>query len=169
MAKEILEKEKKIIGNTTMYLIGTDKEGVKYYLKAPAWDCDWYWGFGYIEGFSKSRVHISHEHATNFYRFCEERLIATTFTDDEFWELCTLFDNFYTLKNLAETQAHEGREGNYSHKYKGFDYRTLIKDGLDINKDCIPQVMTKIIYRLTPDIVKPTPDDYKRLIKKRGE
>ena len=26
------------------YLLGADKEGIKYYLEEASWDCDWYWG-----------------------------------------------------------------------------------------------------------------------------
>jgi len=32
------------------YFLGNDKEGIPYYLELPRWDCDWYWGLGYING-----------------------------------------------------------------------------------------------------------------------
>ena len=51
--------------------IGT-VDGEKIYLSAPSWDCDWYWGFGYIETYTnnnnpnKSKDIKSHQHAENF-------------------------------------------------------------------------------------------------------
>lgn len=84
------------------------------------------------------------------------------------WVLCELFNNFYTLKGLAETQYHNGKEGNFTSKRNGFDYTTLIREGLNINRDCLPFVMAKIISILSPDeneTVEVLEQKYRKMIK----
>lgn len=152
------------------YLIGKDSTGTKYYLKAPSWDCGWYWGFGYIRTYTnnaqptRSRDISSHFHADNFYSF-SENLTSTVYTEDEQWALFELFKNFYTLRNLAKAQASEGKEGNFTSKRHGFDYRTLIREGVNINKDCIPQVMAKIVSILTGENAEELEGKYKAMVK----
>ena len=131
----------------TLYLLGTDEDGIKYWLKAPSWDCDWYWGFGYIE------TKDSHQHANNFMDWCKEWngkepiLKKTTFTDNEAWQLCELFKRFYMFKDMAE----------YYHI--GGAHITTIKDEVSkkdeekekhINEVEIPYITAKIL-----DILKP--------------
>lgn len=149
----MLDKCKKHKFGKDIYFLGTDEDGEKYWLEEPSWDCGWYWGFGYIETYTKRGDDIqSHQHADNFYsKWCETILKSKSFSDDEKWALCELFANFYTLQKLAEAQHHDGAEGNYTSKRNGFDYRTLIREGLDINRDCLPFVMAKIISILSPD------------------
>lgn len=127
------------------YLLGEDKDGTKYWLKEPSWDCGWYWGFGYIE------TKYSHQHATNFYQeFFNPHednnpiLETRTFTEDEGYKLSELFEEFYTLKKAAEMW---GRGG--CHITKGFIPK---KAGLvqEINETLIPMVTEKIIEILTP-------------------
>ena len=94
------------------YLLGTDNEGTKYFLESARWDCGWYWGFGYIESYSNnnapecSRDIASHEHATDFYSDWfggdNSRLVKTTFTESEGWELAELLKQFYTLGASAQ-------------------------------------------------------------------
>lgn len=167
-----MKKEKKFVFGKNVYLLGEDSEGVRYWLEAPSFDCGWYWGFGYIETYTnnkcpqKSKDINSHEHADHFYsEWCNERLKETTFSDAEKWALCELFQNFYTLKNLAETQHYDGKEGNYTSKRNGFDYTSLIKTGVNINKDCIPQVMAKIISILSDENAEELEKKYKNMVK----
>ena len=149
----MLEKQKIRKFNCDMYLLGIDEDGTKYWLQAPSWDCGWYWGFGYIETLNETKTDIeSHQHATDFYiKWIREILVETTFTDEERWALCELFDNFYTLRELADAQHHNGKLGNYTEKRHGFNFNTLFKDGMVINRDCLPLVMAKIISILTPE------------------
>ena len=42
-----------------IYLLGADAEGTKYWLEAPSWDCDWYWGFGYVETYTNNNCKYS--------------------------------------------------------------------------------------------------------------
>jgi hypothetical protein len=155
-----------------VYLLGSDSDGTTYWLEAPSWDCGWYWGFGYIETYtnntypSSSLDIVSHQHATDFYsEWCRKILKEKTFSDDEKWELCELFMNFYTLKNLAETQKHEGKEGNYTGKRNGFDYRKLLRADVDINRDCLPFVMAKIVSILSGKNADELEEEYKKKMK----
>jgi hypothetical protein len=49
----MLSKRKSHAFGKDIYLIGKDKSGTNYWLESPSWDCDWYWGFGYIETYVK--------------------------------------------------------------------------------------------------------------------
>ena len=65
---ELLNKKQVKLFNRNNYLLGEDKDGTRYYLEEPHFDCGWYWGLGYIETFTNNRqptrsVDInSHEH-----------------------------------------------------------------------------------------------------------
>jgi hypothetical protein len=67
-----MEKQKDHAFGKDVYLLGTDENGIRYWLEAASWDCGWYWGFGYIETYknnqtpSKAQDFDSHEHANNF-------------------------------------------------------------------------------------------------------
>ena len=168
----MLEKRKSFAFGKEVYLLVSDSDGVTYWLEAPSWDCDWYWGFGYIETYTNntypscSRDIVSHQHAEKFFsKWCEEILKEKTFSDDETWELCELFENFYTLRNLAETQKHEGKEGNYTERRHGFDYRKLLREDVDINRDCLPFVMAKIVSILSGKNVDELEEEYKNKMK----
>ena len=41
--KQVRQQDKK-----KEYLLGTDEYGIKYWLESESWDCNWYWGFGYL-------------------------------------------------------------------------------------------------------------------------
>ena len=61
--KEILEKEKAHILGSTYYLLGIDKNKVKYYLEKGKFECGWYWSGGYIETFNRNKSDIDlHTH-----------------------------------------------------------------------------------------------------------
>lgn len=148
----MLEKAKIHKFGSDMYLLGMDNDGTEYWLEAPSWECGWYWGFGYIETLNKTKTDTeSLKHANHFYSEWIKTFAETTFTKYESWALCELFDDFYTLKELADAQHHNGKLGNYTAERHGFDFNTLFKKGMLINRDCLPFVMAKIISILTPD------------------
>ena len=73
MTKTLPKTKDKAFGKE-VYLLGRDNEGIKYWLEEPKWDCEWYWGFGYIETYSGNRkpsiaIDISsHQHASGEYK-----------------------------------------------------------------------------------------------------
>ena len=128
----------------TRYLLGKDIDGVEYWLEKASWDCDWYWGFGYIE--SK----YGHEHADNFlsewftgWNGSKSRLVETTFNEKEGWELCELLEQFYTLKETAEYFG-RGKANCANTEIADYKKPELVKE---INEVRMP-VIFKRIYQI---------------------
>lgn len=156
METTTLHKEVKEFHGKDLFLLGKDEYGTYYYLESPSWDCGWYWGFGYIEGFTNNRVtdrsHESHQHATSFVSewFTEHngstpRLTERTFTDKEGWQLSELFKRFYILKESAELFGRGGAHvSSTDEKLKREAWAS------EINETLIPQTTAEIIKILTP-------------------
>lgn len=155
----ILGKQKSFAFGKDVFLLGADENGVKYWLEAPKWDCDWYWGFGYIETYtnndnpSKSKDVNSHEHATDFMHkwFTEwngssPRLKVQTFTQSEGWELSELFEQFYFLKSAAEKFG-RGKCNVGNTLAPTWEKKELAQE---INEVLIPCVTKRIIEILSP-------------------
>lgn len=141
-----------------VYLLGKDKKGIKYWLEEPRWECDWYWGFGYIETYENNddpenaRDIDSHQHADDFYpKWWGEKdsiLTETTFNKDEGWKLADLFRQFYMFQGLAE-YMHIGHTGMTQTKIL---FPALEREELynRLNKEIIPQIFKQIEEILTP-------------------
>ena len=101
-----MEKMKNDIG----YLLGVDRYGTEHYLQPASWDCDWYWGFGYIVS-ENSLLHFdtlflnNNEVVDGFRKF----FVDTPLTYTEIWELYGYMKEFYVMKEYAELLKH----GNY--------------------------------------------------------
>ena len=109
-----MEKIKKHVFGKDIYLLGKDKDGTNYWLQEASWDCDWYWGFGYIETYTnnknpeRSKDIESHNHFNNlflkkdifdsFKNFFEE----STLNNDEIWKLLGYMKEFYVMKEYSE-------------------------------------------------------------------
>lgn len=166
--KKLIPKTKDHAFKKDVYLLGTDKDGIKYWLEAPSWDCDRYWGFGYIETYrrnwapSKARDIEMHTHWDSSIvgfnknedgRYCANPFDSivfadgsTTFTESEGWKLGELFARFYLLQKSAEMFDRGGM--NISG-----DIDPLLKRDLlarEINRVMIPNVTAEIIKILTP-------------------
>ncbi len=128
-----------------IYLLGRDNDGINYWLEAPSWDCDWYWGFGYVEPYtnnsnpSKARDISSHQHIDGLFKsegtikMWKTALAWHTYTKEEAEELSNLFTEFYRLKKAGE-QAHQKDKTAYN----------------QINHVEIPAIAASIIKILTP-------------------
>lgn len=109
-----IEKVVKHAFGNDVYLLGIDKEGIAYWLEQPAWECDWYWGCGYVETYTnnmnpdKSKDILSHEHFDskfldkNMFDYWHEFFAESTLNDKEIWELWDYMKSIYTLKETAE-------------------------------------------------------------------
>lgn len=100
------------------YLLGLDQYGDEMWLTAASWDCEWYWGFGYIHQ-KDSHTHVdsrlmgkqevyncdkncwqlSSDYVHNIFHSPE--FSATSFTEAEGWVLSELFSTFYILEETA--------------------------------------------------------------------
>ena len=109
-----MEKEKRSAFGKEIYLLGSDENGTKYWLEEASWDCDWYWGFGYIETYTnnncpeRSRDINSHEHYdTKILKngVCPDDFKKifknTPLNNNEIWKLNELMETFYTLKKTS--------------------------------------------------------------------
>ena len=137
--------------------IGT-VDGEKIYLSAPSWDCDWYWGFGYL-GNKNCHYHVDgltkHE-KYNFDKKCREYEFTNLFDgfkkhfgtslvvrDSQLWTLCELFKTFYTLKETAEVLGRGG--ANYT--------ANPCKDVI-INKDEVKRINEVVLPTVFEEIYK---------------
>lgn len=87
-----------------------------YHSQPPSWDCDWYWGFGYLQN-SDVHYHVDglcKTHNTNMFDALKEEFGKTlTITKDaDLWIFCELMQTFYTLKQAAEVLGRGG--SNYT-------------------------------------------------------
>lgn len=112
-----IEKTKKHAFGKDIYLLGV-RNGTHYWLEEPKWDCNWYWGFGYIETYTndkypeRARDIESHQHFNQFFtgnnNGCTgfdafvEFFDETPFTEDEIWQLIELMKSFYTCREMAD-------------------------------------------------------------------
>ena len=91
-------------------LLGKKSNGDKVYLQKASYDCDWYFGFGYIAVFEENRSEQStHTHWDSYFtgsshvepNHIKEEFEETPFTDKELWVLCDLMKTFYSLKETS--------------------------------------------------------------------
>jgi len=177
--KTVLNKEKSHAFRKDIYLLGEDKEGTKYWLESPTWDCDWYWGFGYVETYTNNKnPHIardisSHQHIDSSFMGQMEKydskkgcfvkadyihniydaplLDKTTFTENEGWKLSELFKQFYLLKDMAAYCHKKPVVGCNCTTVHEVDNNDNVKGWYDeINKVMIPKITNEILRILTP-------------------
>jgi len=85
-------------------------DGDSIYLKAPSWDCDWYWGFGYL-GNKNTHYHLDglDKNKNLFDAIRAHFEDSLTITDEaDLWTFCELVETFYSLKNAAEVLGRGG-------------------------------------------------------------
>ena len=89
------------------HYFGISKEmGQKVSLTGPSWDCDWYWGMGYL-GNEDCHFHLSSWKSKGnrnmFDALREDYDLCTTLQDDKkLWTFCELMCSAYTLQKAAE-------------------------------------------------------------------
>ena len=94
-----------------IFFLGRDKDNINHWLEQAKWDCDWYWGFGYIETYTnnanpdRSNDINCHTHfdsiVFNKNSHTINDILKTPFDDKEAWELSDLLKSFYTLKDTS--------------------------------------------------------------------
>lgn len=159
-----LQKLKDHAHGKDQYLLGTDTDGIRYWLESAKWDCEWYWGFGYVETYqgnrmpSKARDIDSHQHINTTFIgkvgdqyihniFNSPLLTHTTFTENEGWTLSELFFSFYTLKAAAELY-HMGGSHITTNPLRDLMRNKEQED--HINKVLLPAIFQEIYKILDP-------------------
>lgn len=136
-----------------VYFLGQDAEGINYWLEEAKWDCDWYWGGGYVETYtnnaypSMSRDITSHSHFDslffnkankNGHDTFVEFFVTTPFTDKEIWKICELMKSFYIARQYSDMLYCGGAH------YTSNPVSEIIKSGEEykrINEVIIPNIM----------------------------
>lgn len=157
---DINKKHKTTAFGKDVFFIGQDERGINYWLEQATWDCEWYWGFGYIRSYtnnnnpSQAKGILSHERFDglnnyqnkNLYDAFKERFVNTPLSDKELWTLCELMKSYYTLRNYSD-MLHIGG----SH-YTTNPCSELIKNNEEydrINKIVIPEICEQVYELLS--------------------
>ena len=132
--------------------------GENIYLTSPSWDCDWYWGFGYL-GNKNCHYHIDGLKTIETYNFgkkCFEYEFVNLYDglkrhfdegtfivtkDKDIWKLAELFASFYLLRKTAEMYHLGGAH------YTSNPCKDLIKNDIEyqrINNEVLPVIFDEI-------------------------
>ena len=155
-----MKKEKQYAFEKEIYLLGEDADGIKYWLEEASWDCDWYFGFGYIETYtnndnpSEARDISSHNHYDSKILkngVCPDDFkkifIETPLTDGEIWRLNELMETFYILKKY-HALIHRGSTNITNNPIK--EILKNKNEFLRLKNDVFPKLFEEIYKILTP-------------------
>jgi len=155
---EQVKRIMRIAGKENFFLGRSDD--TNYYLEEATYNCQHYWGFGYIQGYYKGKWQ-SHQHFKGLIEwqklptlpFMEE----TPLTVDERWDLVELMQRFYTLKKFTElvynsNGAHVTGSGLNS-SMRSAAYYHAAQTAL---RKTLPDIFSEIYHILTPaDVATP--------------
>lgn len=152
MKKQVIEKFGK-----KYYLLGTRKEDhKKVWLEEGSFDCDWYWGVGYVEVFNNNYTDIDeHTHfdslflKTNIYDSFTDYFKDTTLSNNEIWQLLELMNTIYQLRNISDTIHQKGSHITSNSTEKDIFDEDIYKNMYDkINDKDIPKLLEQVYKML---------------------
>ena len=152
-----MNKETRKVNGKYQFLLGK-KDGNTYWLQKASFDCDWYWGIGYVESYrghgSSDRSWRSHQHFDGLFlkpaKFVEgfkEFFDETPFTDSEIWQILELMQSAYTCRKYSD-MLHSGGAHITSNPVTYIIYNKAEYDR--INNQVIPSIMNEV-YKLLMD------------------
>lgn len=153
----------------TYYYLGKAEDGDNYWLQEPTWDCDWYWGLGYLAVFTnncasapiKARDLQLHTHFDSIFldrpedpslpRDAYSRFIEffseCVLTKNEVWTLLELMTSCYTLRKAADMFHIGGAHFTTNPVAELKDIGMWEK----INKELLPKIFLEITKLLSPE------------------
>lgn len=156
-----MRKQKARAFGKNVYLLGTDGNGKKHWLCEATWDCDWYWGLGYVESFTnnhhpeRARDIDGHTHFNwltdgkkNLYNSFNDFIDTTPLSDSEVWTLCELMKSLYTLRDYSDLLHIGGAH------YTSNPESDTIKNDTEykrINEVVIPRLLERVYKLLSPE------------------
>lgn len=153
MEKQIIKKF-----NKKYYLLGVRKgDNRKVWLEQANWDCEWYWGLGYVEVFNENYTDIQeHTHFDSLFfkklAYCYEKFTEyfeeTTLDDKEIWQLLENMKSLYILRQYSDFLHIGGANVTDSGN------KELIKNEDEykrINTLVIPKILDKVYEMLGED------------------
>jgi hypothetical protein len=115
----------------------------RMYLSAPSWDCDWYWGLGYL-GNKNCHYHLSgyqNGRNINIVDALQEDYDLNPVIEDNIWEFCELMKTAYGLKEAAEVL---GRGGSHYTTNPCKDVIVNTDEAKRINEVALPAVLKAV-------------------------
>lgn len=154
-----MEKTVITIRGKKHFLLGI-KDGYRYYLEEASWDCDWYWGLGYVESYrgkgTSNRSWRGHEHFdTLFIKPCKfvdgfkEFFDEVTLTDKEIWTLLELMQSAYISRKYSD-MLHTG--GAHITTNPAKETINCEDEYKRINEKVIPQIMNEVYELLSKEV-----------------
>lgn len=155
----MLKKTKSRAFGKDVYLLGMDADGTYYWLQAATWDCDWYWGGGYVECFTNNKNPAAAKDITYHSHFdslifndprkncldtIKQLFVETPFTDDELFKILELMKSFYTARAYSD-MIHMG--GSHFTANPAKDVIRNDEEYKRINEVVIPAIMQEL-YRI---------------------
>jgi len=120
-------------------------DGENIFLYAPSWDCDWYWGFGYL-GNKNCHYHLDGlKEKGNLYEQLKLHFDELYIKEENLWEFCELVQTAYTLRQTAEVL---GRGGSH---YTNNPCKEVIKNKEEtdrINNIVLPSIFEALYKTL---------------------
>ena len=117
-------------------------DGEKVWLAPPSWDCEWYWGYGYIQN-NNLHTHFSMlDTNDNLYTAIEKRFNGTfVLKDRNLWTFCELMKTFYYLKDIAD--LYRSGDSHYTTNPLAEDIKNL-EEYKRINENLLPKIFLEI-------------------------
>lgn len=159
----LMKKQKLTIFGKENYLLGKDADGTKYFLLQPSWDCEWYWGFGYVRTYTnnanpqRSKYMKSHQHFDGLFfnnsgEDClrlYQRFFAPPYvlSRNDTWKLLELMKSAYIAQKYAEMLFVGGA---YLTTNPVADIIKCKEEWERINQEIIPALMGQVAQLLSP-------------------
>lgn len=123
--------------------LGLNQDDEPVYMDRPSWDCDWYWGFGYI-GNKNFHTHLNHLGSSHLYNNIKEyfKEFVLFDNDEDLWVFCEIVNNIYILRNTAEL-FYTG-SSNMIYRPNLVDMIKNKSIAHDINSRLIPQLIDEL-------------------------
>ena len=145
-----------------LFLLGI-RNNIYYWLHEPTWDCDWYWGLGYIKTYTttnspmKSKDIESHEHFDYMFMYKNNNIIEEMklFFDDivlsesELYLFAELMNSMYICRKFADMTNNGGT--NYT-KNPCKEILENKKMSTHVNKIMLPALFKEIEKLLSPNV-----------------
>lgn len=155
-----MNKKKTRAFRKDVFLLGADSEETMYWLEDGSWDCDWYWGIGYVETYTNNknpelaRDIESHRHfdglffngTKNGYDLFKEFFVETPLSDKEIWTLVELMKSLYILREYSDMLHCGGAHYTTNPNAELLNNETEYKR---INEEVIPTLLKSVRELLT--------------------
>ena len=151
-------------GNKYFY-IGQDANGICYYYQESTFDCDWYWGVGYIESFTNNahpeiardisgHTHFNYlmqeQNKKNLYHVDAFKKVfpVNPFSDKEIWKILEIVETLYTARKYSD-MLHTGSAHITENPCKAIIANE--KEYKRINETVIPALLNELYKIMTEE------------------